>query len=255
MGANVEGEHGNEHHRQFRAIQRWSGMVGGGALAVYGLTRRSRSGLALAAAGGLVAYASSKIPCEGMEAEARNSVVVNVPAEQAFQFWRRLENLPSFMRHLQSVTDLGNGRSRWIAFGPGGTEVTWDAEILQERENEMISWRSLPGSEVEVEGSVEFHQAAANRGTQIDSKVHYKATKQWLKALLPTILGRYPHFAVEQDLRRFKALLETGETPTTEGQPHGRRSQLVGLSRVIDPNQPRKPGSYERALEGARRRA
>ena len=95
------------------------------------------------------------------------SVTINARAEELYRFWRRLENLPSAMSHLESVTDLGGGRSHWVARAHGLGTYEWDAEIINDEPGGLISWRSLPGSDVTSAGSVHFDQVGAGPGTRV----------------------------------------------------------------------------------------
>jgi uncharacterized membrane protein len=162
--------------------------------------------------------------------------LLNTTPDKAYQFWRDFENLPRFMRHLDSVTVHDDRRSRWIARGPAGSQVKWDAEIIHDRPNEYISWRSLPGSDVDMNGFVQFRPAHPDRGTVITAELHYHNFRGALALACSKMLLKDPQFLITQDLRRFKALLETGEVPTTEGQTHGPRSALVGVLRIADPD-------------------
>ncbi|MGZ4896402.1 MAG: SRPBCC family protein, partial [Candidatus Angelobacter sp.] len=112
----------NAQGRQYRmrTAFRWSAMITGGALALLGLSRRSRSGAAIAAAGGLLSYAGARTGVQQGELIARSSIVLNCTPEEAYQFWSKFENLPLFMRHLESVTRMEGNRSRWTAIGPLG---------------------------------------------------------------------------------------------------------------------------------------
>jgi uncharacterized membrane protein len=127
-------------------IRRLGALIGGSALAIYGLSRRSRLGWALAASGGALAIAGSRVKGESHEPVAYSTVLLNCSPDEAYRFWRNFENLPSFMHHLESVQQTGERRSKWIAIGPMGKRVSWEAEIVGETENEYISWQSLPGS-------------------------------------------------------------------------------------------------------------
>jgi uncharacterized membrane protein len=220
------------------AVSRWGAVLGGGALAVYGITRRSPGGIALATAGGVVAYLAAKSNSLQREPISWSSVLLNCSPREAYRFWRDFDNLPLFMRHLESVSVLDERRSRWIALGPLGKKIHWDAEIVNEREGELITWRSLPGSEIEVDGFVQFRPAPANRGTILFAKIQYRTPKGAAGVALSKMLGKDPSFLMRQDLRRLKALLETGEIPTIEGQTHGQRSAVAAVARVMDPDQP-----------------
>ena len=197
-------------------------LLGAGALMLYGLTRRSKSGMALATAGGVLAFKAAK----SQQTSARNTratFLVNASPERAYELWRNFENLPRFMAHLKSVRVLEGNRSEWVAVGPMEREVHWSAEITQDSPNQRIAWRSLPGSDVETSGSVEFGPDPLDRGTYITADVRYRIPGGSVASGLASVLGKHPEFMVREALRRFKALLETGETPTIIGQTHGPR--------------------------------
>ena len=229
------------NHRS-AAAQRWGALIGGGALALYGLTRRSPLGLALAAGGGAIAYLGANRQSSQSQSSTRTSLLINCTRQQAYRFWRDFENLPRFMNRLETVTVLDDRRSRWVAFGPLNRRIKWDTEITGERENEYISWQSLPGSDIQVDGRVEFREAPANRGTLIVAYLEFRPSLG-TAGTLANFLNEGANFAIRQDLRRLEALIETGEIPTTEGQPHGRRDFVTGAMRVLDPTRPIRPES------------
>ena len=141
----------------------------------------------------------------------RESIRLEVPREVVYRFWRRLENLPRFMAHLELVTDEGDGRSRWVAQGPAGSRFAWTAEIINEIENRLIAWRSLPGSDVVTAGSVNFTTVREARSTQVSVHLQYASHAGRAGAFVATMLGREPSQMIREDLRRFKQLLEAGE--------------------------------------------
>jgi uncharacterized membrane protein len=141
------------------------------------------------------------------------SVRLAVPIADVYRFWRRLENLPRAMTHLDRVTQLPGGKSHWVAAGPAGLAVEWDAEIINEVENQMLAWRSLPGSEVVTAGSVNFESAPGGRGTQVSVRLQYAPPAGKAGALIASLFGREPSQTVREDLRHFKQLLEAGEIP------------------------------------------
>jgi len=218
--------------------QRWGAVLGGGALAIYGLSRRSPFGIAMAATGGALAFYGARAETSRQETEARTTVLLNCQPSEAYRFVRDFDNLPLFMTHIESVTATADRRSRWVALGPMGRRLTWDAEIDVDRENEYISWHSLPGSEIRVSGFVAFRHAPGNRGTLLEAFMEIKPLKRALAFTAARMLGKYPNFVLRQDLRRLKALIETGEIPTTEGQTHGPRSAIAAIARVADPTRP-----------------
>jgi uncharacterized membrane protein len=147
----------------------------------------------------------------------KKSVTINKPVEQVYAFWRDFQNLPRFMRHLDSVTLTGDRRSHWAARAPAGTTVEWDAEMTEDRPNERIAWRSLPGSSVNNWGAVTFRRAPGNRGTEIHVSLHYEPPAGALGRTFAWLFGEEPEQQVADDLRRFKQLIETGEIPLSEG--------------------------------------
>jgi len=159
-----------------------------------------------------------------MANEVRRAVTVNKPRSELYAYWRRFENLPRFMGHLESVTETGPGRSHWVAKAPVGMEASWDAEIVEEREGELIAWRALPGSQLDNAGEVRFVDAPAGRGTEIHVTLTYNPPLGAVGALFAKIFGEEPEQQVREDLRNFKRVMETGEIPTIKGQPAGRGS-------------------------------
>src|SRR5256714_7602646 len=188
--------------------ERWAAALGGGALALYGITRGSLGGIALALVGAALVQRGYSGHCnlyEAMgyssadDASLRNSENVSVPAgrglkveksvtinrtpEELYQFWRNFENLPRFMNHLEAVRVTGEGRSHWVAKAPAGTSVEWDAEIYNEKENEMIAWRTLEGADVASAGSVHFEPAAGGGGPGLRGVPKYEPPAGQTRAL------------------------------------------------------------------------
>ena len=152
----------------------------------------------------------------------RESIRLERPVEEVYRFWRRFENLPRFMTYLDRVTERSDGRSRWVACGPAGLRVEWDAEIINEVENKVIGWRSLPGSDVITAGSVNFSPIRRGQGTQLSVHLQYAPPAGRAGALLATVVGREPSQTIREDLRRVKQLLEAGEIPRAcRGQERG----------------------------------
>lgn len=200
-------------------------------------------GAAMAGAGGLLMYRGirqQRTP-HLQEVHVQRSISVDRPVEELFQFWRNLENLPRFMRHLRSVTKTSDRYSHWVARAPIGTSVEWDAEILEEEPNRYIIWRSLPGAMVPNTGSVMFRPASQyHGGTEIYVAIDFDSPGGKLGAKLATIFGENPEQQIREDLRRFKQLMEAGEIPTTEGQPHGRRTAFVRMVQAVASDEPKR---------------
>jgi uncharacterized membrane protein len=158
----------------------------------------------------------------GREIRVIESVTISRAPQEVYRFWRNLENLSRFMRHLQSVEVRSDGRSRWRASIPG-TEfvVEWDAEMTDDREGELIAWRSLPHAALYNEGTVNFLAAPGNGGTEVRATILYRPPGGAIEAAVARLLNALPAQMVREDLRRCKQALETGEVPTIEGQPAG----------------------------------
>ena len=198
------------------------------AVMAYGLSRRSVSGVAIAAAAAPLAYRGVTGAWPGLANGAsdtraalagdrgihvRDAIRLEVPVEVVYGFWRRLENLPRFMTHVKQVTDLGGGRSHWVADGPGGTSVEWDAEIINEVPEKVIGWRSIAGSDIATAGSVHFSTVRQGRSTQVAVHLQYSAPGGAAARWLAWALGRDPAHMIREDLRHVKQLLEAGEIP------------------------------------------
>jgi uncharacterized membrane protein len=139
------------------------------------------------------------------------SITVRQSPELVYAFWRRLENLSRFMEHLESVRTIDERHSHWRARGPAGVSVEWDAQIVIDRPNELIAWRSLPGSAVSNSGQVRFVRAPGDRGTEVHVELLYSPPAGKLGVVVAKLLGEEPAQQVANDLRRFKQVLETGE--------------------------------------------
>ncbi|CAN5434315.1 hypothetical protein BH23ACI1_BH23ACI1_08930 [soil metagenome] len=153
------------------------------------------------------------------------AITVNKPIEQVYAFWKNFENFPRFMKHVESVEVLSTGRSKWRAKAPAGLTVKWEAETVQERENEWIAWRSVEGSQVENSGSVRFQSAPGARGTEVRVQLEYHPPAGTLGRIIAYLFGEEPEQQVKDDLRRFKQLMETGEIPLSDGPSLWRAAQ------------------------------
>lgn len=230
----MQNRHSRKHSRngngsRFSKLEPWASFVGGGALTAFGISRKSLGGVAMAAAGGLLIYRAATHRNEPSSIHVQKSVTIMKPVAEVFGFWRNFENLPRIMRHLESVTTIDNRYSHWIARGPAKTQIEWDAEVIEERENEFIVWRSCAGADVENRGSVQFSSALNGEATEINVAIDYAAPAGRLGAAFARLFGEEPEQQVREDLRHFKALMEAGEIPTIEGQPSGRRSAFVRM--------------------------
>ncbi len=172
---------------------------------------------------------------------AKGTCVVNLPPEEVYNFWRNFQNLPRFMRHLDSVVDLGDGRSRWKAKGPAGMEVEWDATIVADVPHEVITWRSLEGSDVDNAGAVRFERATGGRGTIIKVNLEYLPVGGVISATVAKLFGEEPQQQLDDDLRRFKQVMEVGEVIVSD-------ATLLGTGYLQQrPGQPAAPDELESA--------
>jgi len=151
-----------------------------------------------------------------------HAVTINKSADELYDFWRDFSNLPRIMDHLESVTVQDATHSHWVAKAPLGRTVEWDAEIINEVPKQLIAWRSLPGADVDNAGSVTFKAAPLGRGTELRVEISYIPPAGKVGAMVAKLLGEEPGRQLDDDLRHFKALMEAGERPTTQGQPSGR---------------------------------
>jgi uncharacterized membrane protein len=150
------------------------------------------------------------------------SITIDRPVGEIYRFWRSLENLPRAMSHLESVREHPNGRSHWTAKGPAGRKVEWDAEILVDRENEIISWRSIEGADVPNEGTVRFKDVGNGQRTEVKVSLTYHPPGGALGAAIAKLFGEEPSQQVEEDLRKLKKELEgtaAQKNPANLGQP------------------------------------
>ena len=218
-------------------LQRWGALAAAAAVIGYGVSRRSVPGLMLAAGAAPLAYRGvtgrwpagleSLVPSSGDTREAlsgprgiyvRESVRLECPVDEVYRFWSRLENLPTFMENLAAVTDLGGGRSHWVARGPGGVRVEWDAEVINEIQNKVLAWKSLPGGDVVSAGSVIFGPARGHdSGTQLTVTLQYEPPAGKFGKLVASAFGREPSQTIREALRRLKQLLEAGEIAKAAG--------------------------------------
>lgn len=197
--------------------------VGGGALTLFGLTRMTPFGVLLALVGGGLIYLGQQgrslkeygrsvgHMAESMgTVDVEKTVTVNLPHDQVYAYWRNFENLKRFMKHIDDVQVLGDRRSRWKGnLLRGMPAVEWEAETIEDTPNERISWRSLPGGDIETNGVVRFHPIMGGRATEVRLTMEYRVPGgRPIAALLnPGIAS-----IAKEDLRRFKQLLESGET-------------------------------------------
>jgi uncharacterized membrane protein len=231
----------NEHScdANISETEKWISLAAGGVLALYGLSRKNWSGLALALGGAallqrgltqhchvydklgidtsghdhaddVLEFAPEEKPRHGFVVE--KVVTINKPREELFNFWRDFENLPRFMDHLEQVRVLDQTRSEWTAKAPTGT-VSWDAKIVDEVPGELIAWHSSRDSQVHNTGKVTFKDAAG--GTEVKVVIQYQPPGGIIGKTVAKLFGEEPQQQVDEDLERFKTLMEAGEIATS----------------------------------------
>jgi len=228
------------------STERMASTVGGGLLIAYGLHKRGPLGLCMALLGGAVAFRGVTGHCQMYEAagidtaqddgeiRVERAVTINKSPAEIYAFWRNFVNLPRFMEHLESVTITDSLHSHWVAKAPLGRTVEWDAEIINEIRNEVIAWRSLPGSDIYCTGSVNFMEATGGRGTVVKVVLEYSPPAGHLGAAIAKMLGEEPSIQIESDLRHLRQIMETGEIPTTTGQTSGKSMKRKIKATVMD---------------------
>ena len=143
----------------------------------------------------------------------RSTVIVNKPRNEVYAFWRRLENLPLFMRHLESVEEIDETRSHWIAKMPNNpVTLKWDAEIVKDDENSLLSWQSLPGSTIENAGKVEFRNALGDRGTELRIMITYRPPAGNIGTQVARLFNPMFEKIVKEDVTNFKQFIELKES-------------------------------------------
>ena len=158
--------------------------------------------------------------------EFDKAIHIQAPVEEVFRYFSDYETLPSFMTHLKEVRNLGNGRFHWVAEGPGGISISWDAEVTQSIPNKLLAWRSLPGSRVDTEGVVRFDQNS-NGGTRLSIRMWYKPPAGVLGHHIASLFGADPKSEIDDDMVRLKSLIEVGKT-----RAHGVRVNRESLQRA-----------------------
>lgn len=221
--------------------ERLVSSVSGGAITAYGISKGGVIGYSLAAIGAGLFYRGVSGNCSFYKAAGINttektdatsvkagagvkiekSLTINETPQKLYEFWRKFEYLPLFMEHLESVTETGADKSHWKAKAPLGYSVEWDAEIIADIPNELISWRSLENSDIPNSGSVRFKSLNNGRGTMVKVSLSYEPPAGKIGAALAWLFGEEPSIQVADDLRRFKNLMETDEIPTINSQPMG----------------------------------
>ncbi|EMR00981.1 SRPBCC family protein [Cesiribacter andamanensis] len=217
--------------------ERIASIVGGSALLYYGFQRLSIKRVLMSLAGLVLLKRGISGHCELNEAIGRNtakhegspvlvkkSITINKPREEVYAFWRKLENLPRFMKHITEVDQLDaeGKRYHWQMEAPKlGKKIDWEAEIVDEIPNERILFRTYNGSDVGQAGEVTFKDGPQGQGTEMQATIKYYPPEGSIGSAIARMFNSLIENVVHEDMRRFKYLLETGQLPLGKGTPGG----------------------------------
>ena len=167
--------------------------------------------------------------------ELTATTTIRKPASEVYAFWRDLGNLPRFMAHLEEVRATGDRTSHWVAGAPFGNNVEWDAEIVGEAPGEKIAWRSTGNADVPNAGTVRFVPAPDGVSTEVHVVLDYDIAGGTVGKAVAKYFGEEPHQQLDDDLRRLKQVLETGEVVRSDGAPWGKRARKEFPQRPAQP--------------------
>lgn len=231
-----------DHRENIGEVQRVLSVIAGMAFLASGLSRRNWSGALLATVGGGLLYRAISGYCPAFGAmgidmsgsnrsgwssntnrlgrrkvhtdratKIQRAIEINRPPNDMYRFWRSLDNLPRIMNHLDSVQVINDRLSHWVMKAmPGVPKVEWDAEIINDVENQRIGWKSLQGADVDHTGSVEFKPTDNGQRTWMTVTLQYEPPGGKLGAAVAKWFGEDPNTKIAEDLQRFKEEMETG---------------------------------------------
>lgn len=171
------------------------------------------------------------------------STTIGRPPQDVYDFWRPLEHLPTFMTHLDDVRRLDDNRSHWTATAPFGRTVEWDAVTTEDVPGERLAWESVEGADIRNSGVIHFRPAPGGRGTEVRVELDYDVPAGKLGQLVARYFGEEPHQQLDDDLRRLKQVIETGEVVRSDGAPGGKQA------RHEFPQHPARPLSRDELAE------
>jgi uncharacterized membrane protein len=157
--------------------------------------------------------------------ELTSTTTVTRPPEEVYAFWRQFDRFPTFMAHLDQVRETAERRSHWSASAPFGKSIEWDAETTEDVPAQRIAWRSLDGADIPNSGEVRLVPAPGGRGTEVHVTLTYEMPGGALGKAAAKYFGEEPSQQLDDDLRRFKQVLETGEVIRSDGAPRGKQAR------------------------------
>lgn len=197
-------------------------LVGGSLLLVDGLTRNKKISIPELLLSGMLIFRGASGYCPGYDVLKKNktsksvrninirtSIIVYKSREKVYKFWRNLNNLPYFMEHLEYVQVLDENRSRWKVKGPVGIPLTWEAYIVKDEPGEFIGWSSLPGSDIETSGKVQFRDAG-KYATEIEVNISYRPSQGIISEGIAKLFNKKFKKLLENDIKNFKKYIESG---------------------------------------------
>lgn len=237
------------------ATERIVSVLGGSALAALGFRSiRERNGMVMALAGGYLVMRGLTGFCainkllnrnthvkKASAIEVTGTFTINKSREEVYAYWRNLENLPGFMKHLEDVDVLDDRRSSWKARIPGGIgTISWEAEITEDEPGSYLAWCSLPGSVIDNAGEVRFADAPGNSGTEVRAEITYRLPAGDVGSAVGKLFSPVVEQIVREDIRRFKDIMESGELSVMEDRlSMGERDKgKVGTSKRTSANKP-----------------
>lgn len=209
----------------------------GALLLLNGVKRRSLGGAALALTGGDLLYRGLSGHChlygtlgistaeDGASADflqVQQSITIKKTPAELYRAWRKPENLAAIMEHFAQVTAVSDDSARWRIKNPLGTEIEWDAQIVEDRPNEFLRWQSNIGATWTNEGSVSFRPGPSDWGTVVTLSFRFDPPGGDLSKAVLRRLDFVPRTLAHKALQRFKSLMETGEIPTLRNNPTAR---------------------------------
>jgi len=207
----------------------------GGFLTAYGAKRRGLLGAAIAPVGiAMLSRALTNLETGrivGMKAGPRTidiekTINFAAPVEEVFDLWSRQERFPQFMSRVREVRKIDEGKYHWVVAGPAGVSVEWEAEITRLVPNQVIAFKSLPGSAVEQTGVIRF-TSIAEGDTSVDIKMSYNPPAGAIGHLVAVLFGADPKREMDEDLMRMKAFIETGRAPHDAAEKRSKEAAAI----------------------------
>ncbi len=198
---------------------------GGGAMVMFGGLRGGLLGRLMSFGGwALMLRSLTNLPIPQMLGMSGSRRVINIhrsfridaPVDKVYNFFSNFENFPRFMSHIEAVKKLGGNRSHWVAKGPAGVSVEWDAIETENKPDQTIAWKSTPESEIKTTGDVRFSKRP-DGATQVNIHLYYNPPAGALGHAVAAFFGADPESAMIDDMQKVKSLLTEGKT-TVEGE-------------------------------------